>query len=128
MTLSELDALSSNAEFVTLKEIDGVKVYTVYDNDFKVLYSYNDDRIHCSYSDASEILKNSYCYEFIPNNINFRFVTFDDKTILKINKDEIINKNSLIPKFIIVSGMVTDEIINVAKREKLSVVSLEEKL
>ncbi len=128
VTLSELDDLSSNAEFVTLKEIDGVKVYTVYNNDFKVLYSYNDDKIHCSYSDASEILKNSYCYEFIPNNINFRFVTFDDKTILKINKDEIINKNSLIPKFIIVSGMVTDEIINVAKREKLSVVSLEEKL
>ena len=128
VTLSELDALSSSAEFVTLKEIDGVKVYTVYDNDFKVLYSYNDDKIHCSYSDASKILKNSYCYEFIPNNINFRFTTFDDKTILKINKDEIINKNSLIPKFIIVSGMVTDEIINVAKREKLSVVSLEEKL
>lgn len=128
VSLKELDEMSSEIEFVVKKEVDGIKVYTVYDNDFKVLSSYNDDKIHYSYSNASEILKNSYCYEFIPDNVNFRFTTYDDRTILKFNKDRIINKNSLIPKFIIVSGVVTDEIINVAKRENLAIVSLEEKL
>ena len=128
ISLKELDEISSEIEFVTKKEVDGINVYTVYGKDFKVLSSYNDDKIHYSYSNASEILKNSYCYEFIPDNVNFRFTTYDDRTILKFNKDRIINKNSLIPKFIIVSGVVTDEIINVAKRENLAIVSLEEKL
>lgn len=128
VTISELEELSTNAEFVIKKEIDGVKLYTVYNNDFKVLYSYNDDKVHCGYGNASEILKSSYCYEYLPDDIDFRFSTYDGRTIIKINKDKKINKSSLIPKFIIVSGVITDEIVNVAKKDNLAIVSMEEKL
>lgn len=128
VTLKELDNMSSSTDFIIKKNIDGVTLYIVYDNDFKVLSSYNDDKVHYSYCNASEILKNSYCYDYIPKDSNYRFVTYDSRTILKFNKDRLINKDELTPKFIIVSGIVTDEIINVAKRENLAVVSLEERL
>lgn len=127
VSLNELDSMTIETDFVTKKEIDGVKIYTVYDNDFKVLSSYNDDKIHYSYSDASNILKSSYCYEYIPSNADFRFITYDGRVLLKFNKDKIIN-NKISPKFIIISGMISDEIINVAKRENLAIVTLEERL
>lgn len=123
--LNDLDIMSSSAEFVNKKEVDGVKIYAVYNNDFKVLSSYNDDKIHFRYSYASEIDKNSYCYESIPEGSSFRFITYDNRTLLKFNKDR---KKNMKAKFIIVNGIITDEIINVAKKENLVIVSLEDKL
>ena len=125
VTLNELEAMSSSAEFVNKKDIDGIRIYTVYSNDFKVLSSYNDDKIHFKYSFASDVDKNSYCYELIPEGSSFRFITYDNKTLLKFNKDK---KKKMKAKFIIVNGIITDEIINVAKKENLMIVSLEDRL
>lgn len=126
VTSEELISMSETYDFITVKKVDGVSIYNVSNNDFKVLSSYNDDKIHYYYGDASGIDKTSYCYDLLPSDCNMRFINYEDKTLIKLDKDNIKPIN-ISPKYILVVGNVNDEVLNVAKKNNLSIVVLEEK-
>ena len=99
----------------------GVDIYTISNQDFKVLCSENDDGIHFEYVDASKLDKNSYAYRKLINNGSIRFTTINDKTIIKMNKDSI-SRRDMYPNFIMVVGELTDELVNIAAENGLKIV------
>ncbi len=99
----------------------GVDIYTISNQDFKVLCSENDDGIHYEYVDASALTKNSYAYRKLVNNGSIRLTTINNSTVVKMNKDSITRKE-MYPNFILVVGELTDELVNIAAENELKIV------
>ena len=102
---------------------DGVDIYTIVGQDFKVLISENDDGIHYRCEDASKVDKNSYAYDRLVDNGSVRFSTEDNKTMIKLSKDDVNDiKNKV--SYIIVVGKLNDELFNIAKKNNLTIVEI----
>ena len=103
---------------------DGVEIYTIIEQDFKVLTSTNNDGITYNYSNISELQNNSYAYNKLIKDGSIRLSTEDGKTIIKVNKDKI-SENQIKPDFIVLSGSLTDELLDIAKSNNLTIVEVQ---
>ena len=125
VSLEEIEDLYNERPDIVLKNTkNGVDVYTIVGQDFKVLYSLTDDGIHYGVTNVSLLEKNMYGYSRLESNGSVRFTTVDDKTIVKLNKDNI-NSISAKKEFIIVVNRLTDELIDIAKRNRLKIVEIQ---
>ena len=126
VSLEEIEDLYiARPDMVIKNKKDGIDIYTVVGQDFRVLCSSNDDGIHYDCIDVSKLTKNVYAYDELVKEGSIRFTTEDDKTIIKVNKDNI-NSSNMKAKFIIVVSKLTDELINVAKENNLKIVEVQE--
>ncbi|MDD6272706.1 MAG: hypothetical protein PUA90_04225 [bacterium] len=124
VTLNEIELLSAQRSDLIKKSINnGVEIYTVFNQDFKVLCSLQNDGIYYLYTNISELEKNYYGYSKLIKNSSIRFTNKDSRTYIKVNKDNK-TKTKLKPEFIIVVGKLTDSIINIAKKNNLKVVEV----
>ena len=122
ISIDEVEELYLNNPIdVKKSNMKGVDIYTISNQDFKVLCSENDDGIHYEYVDASALDKNSYAYRKLVNNGSIRLTTINDKTIVKMNKDSI-TRREMYPNFIMVVGELTDELVNIASENGLKIV------
>ena len=125
VSLGEIEDLYNERPDIVIKNTkDGVDVYTIVGQDFKVLYSLTDDGIHYGVSNVSLLEKNMYGYSRLESNGSVRFTTVDDKTIVKLNKDNINSKGAK-KEFIIVVNRLTDELVDIAKRNNLKIVEIQ---
>ena len=125
VSLDEIKELYNNRPDLVIKnEKDGAIVYTIVGQDFKVLTSTNDDGIHYLCTDVSSLDKNTYGYNKLIKNGSIRFTTNENKTIIKVNKDNI-EKNIMRPEFIIVVGVLSDELLSIAKNNNLVIVEVQ---
>lgn len=126
VTLEEMDLLCESNPSIARKSIeDGVEVYTITGQDFKVLCSNNNDGIHYFCKDVSSISKNCYGYNKLINTGSVRFTTKDDETIIKINKDNYYRQKTY-ADFILLPSNLNDDILRIAKTNNLKVVVIRE--
>lgn len=128
VSLSEIKLLyNQKKDIVSYENKDGVEIYTIINQDFKVLSSSNNDGIHYLCDNVSNFQKNSYGFDKMLRDGSIRFTTYEDRTLIKVNKD---NKDKTInkPSFIICVKDVTSELIEIAKNNDLAIVRVERKL
>ena len=127
VSLNEIEELYNERPDIVMKNNkDGVEVYTIVGQDFKVLCSLNDDGIHYSCENVTKLEKNVYGYSSINSDGSIRFSSDTGKTIIKINKDSIENEKNK-KEFIIVVNTLTDELVDIARRNNLKIVEIQNK-
>lgn len=129
VSIDDIDKLNEYQPNVVEKTIENnVVVYRIYNQDFKVLCSTRDDKIHYTCTSVTKLEKNSYGYSKFIKNGSVRFCSVDGKTIIKQSKDNINNKNNINkPDFMIIIGNLTDELLCIASVNKLKIVVIENK-
>ena len=65
-----------------------------------------------------------YGYSKLVSTGSVRFTTEDDKTIIKLNKDNI-EETKMEKEFIIVANKLTDDLIDVAKKYNLKIIEIQ---
>lgn len=126
ITLDYIENLyKQNSNGITKKVVNGVEIYTIINQDFKLLCSPNNDGVYYLYTNASELDKNYYGYNKLEKNGSVRLTEKDSKIYIKVNKDKK-DKNIIKPEFIIVTKDVPDFIINSAKLLNIKVLLLKE--
>lgn len=103
---------------------NGVTIYKIKGQNFKVITSINNDGIHYNLTSVIKLNRNEYGYNKLIKTGSVRFTTNEDKTIIKFNKDRK-NKNIMKPAFLIVTGKLTDELINIAKNNNIAILEVE---
>lgn len=125
VTLDEIELLYMDSPDIVSREVkNDVCIYTIMNQDFKILSSYTNDGIHYSILNISDLEKNCYGYDKLVNSSSFRFTSYENNTLIKFNKDRI-KVNSMRPSFIVVVGNLTDDIINIAKRNNLKIIYMQ---
>ena len=119
-----IELYNESPDVVKYENKNGVDIYTVVGQDFKVLCSANDDGINYRYVNVSSLGLNSYGYGKLVNDYSVRFSEDKDGYIIKVNKD---NKEKINMKAesIIVVGKLTDDLINIAKTNNLKIIYVE---
>ena len=72
----------------------------------------------------SDLEKNCYGYDKLIKTGSLRFTTYDDHTLIKVNKDRI-DKYTINPSFIVVIGKLTNDLLTIAKKNNLKVVYIQ---
>ncbi len=125
VSLNEIEELYKYRPDIVLKnERNGVKVYTIVGQEFKVLTSTNNDGIHYLCSSIVNLDKNSYGYDKLIKTGSIRFTTINNKTTIKVNKDNI-ELSTMSPAFIIIVGLLNDELLNIAKENNLTIIEVQ---
>ncbi|MBR4178608.1 MAG: hypothetical protein IKR57_04595 [Bacilli bacterium] len=125
VSLDEIKELyEDRPDVVTRNFRDGIEIFTIVGQDFRVLYSTNDDGIHYYCDNVSALEKNSYGYDRLERSSNIRFSIDNDKTVIKAyqNSDD---ESSMRANYIIVVGKVSDDLINIAKENNLTIVEIQ---
>lgn len=126
VTLEDLELLSEANPSVAKKSIeDGVVVYTIIGQDFKVLYSTNNDGYNYLYDSVLSLKKNYYGYNKLVNKGSVRFSFTDEVFSIKINKDNL-NKEKVNADFILVPSSLNEDIIRIAKDNNMSIIVIRE--
>ncbi len=124
VTLKDIEMLGiDRPEVVNKYEKDGVTIYQIINQDFKILCSERDDGIHYSCENVSKLDKNCYGYNKLIKNGSLRFSTEDGKTIIRMNKDNI-NQTDLKPDYIVVVNEINDELLDIAKDNEIVIVEI----
>lgn len=125
VTLDELEMLLIyNPSMIKKKTVNETVIYSIKNNDFKVLCSNTDDGIHYVCLNVSSLDKNCYGYNKLYKNGSARFTTYEGNTLIKINKDRISN-NNMKAEFLIIIGNITDDLIQIAKRNNIPILEVE---
>lgn len=125
VSLDEIKELyEDRPDIVTRNFRDGIEIYTIVGQDFRVLYSTNDDGIHYYCSNVSELEKNSYGYDRLIKSGNVRFSVENNHTVIKVNEDSV-EESEMKAKYIIVVGKLSDDLINIAKENGLTIVEIQ---
>ncbi len=126
VTIKDVELLAvDRPEVVNKYTLEGVTIYQIINQDFKVLCSDRNDGVHYNCMNVTALDKNYYGYNKLVKNGSMRFSLVDGKTIIKMNKDNI-NKTNTEPNFIILTGDVTEEILSIAKESKIPIVEIKE--
>lgn len=125
VTLDEIEMLYIDSPDIVKKEnMDGVTVYTIYNQDFKILCSYTNDGTHYACMNISDLEKNCYGYNKLIKTHSLRFTTYEDHTLIKVNKDRK-DKYTMIPSFIVVVGEITNDLKEVAKKSNYKIIYIQ---
>lgn len=126
VTLEDLELLCEANPKVAKKSIEeDVVVYTVIGQDFKVLYSTNNDGHNYYYDSVLSLKKNYYGYNKLNNTGSVRFSFVDDMFTVKVNKDNL-SKEKIEADFILVPSSLNEDILRIARERNLSVVVIRE--
>ena len=124
VTLDDIEMLYiDRPNIVKKEEKDGINIYTIRNQDFKVLCSEKDDGVHYLCENASKLQKNYYGYDRINDKRSCRFTIDESLVKIKMNKDSLV-KDDMKPKFIIVVSDITDDLISIAKTKDLSIIKV----
>ena len=122
--INDLENLcQTSPDIISKTNKDGVTIYRIKGQDFKVISSINDDGLHYNFTSVTKLNRNEYGYNKLIKSGSVRFTTHEDKTIIKFNKDRIKTKD-MKPAFLIITGLLTDELINIAKNNKISILEV----
>lgn len=125
VTLDEIEMLYIDSPDIVRKEQnDGLTIYTVYNQDFKILCSYTNDGTHYACMNISDLEKNCYGYNKLIKTGSLRFTTYEDHTLIKVNKDRL-DKHTMLPKFIVVIGELTDDLKAIAKKNNYKIIYIQ---
>ena len=125
VSLDEIKGLyEDRPDLVSRNFRDGIEIYTIVGQDFRVLYSTNDDGIHYYCCNVSSLEKNSYGYDRLIKNGSIRFSFENDKTVIKVNGD-IVETSDMKASYILVVGKLTDDLISIAKENNLTIVEVQ---
>lgn len=125
VSLEEIDELyDSTSDIVTKTNKDGLTLYKIVGQNFRVLCSTNDttDKYECV--NVSDLEKNVYVFDRINKDKPIRFVSEDDKTVIKTSKDAYGEEN-LKPKYILLVNEINDNILDIAKSMGLNIVEVQ---
>ena len=125
VSIDEIEDLYLNRPDIVIKSNrDGVTIYTIIGQDFRVLCSNKDDGIHYMCTNVNKLEKNQYGYNKLYSDGSIRFSLDDGKTTIKVYENNM-NKEAMKAEFIIVVGKLTDELLNIAKENNLKVVEIQ---
>lgn len=122
VSLEEIEELySSTKGIVTKNEKDGVTIYTITGQNFRVLCSdvSNGGTYRCI--NVVDLDKNMYAFDRL--NVNaIRFTTENDKTVIKVSESDISSRVN--PGYILLCSGANDDIFTVAKSSNLCIVEV----
>ena len=125
VSFAEIEALfNARPDIVTKNKREGVDVYTIVNQDFRILCSTNDDGISFDCVNVSKLDKNVYVYDRLYNDRSIRFVTEDDNIIIKMNTDSI-EENKMQASYIVVTNKLTSDLLEIAKENNLKIVEIQ---
>lgn len=125
VTLDEIEMLYIDSPDIVKKEnMDGVVVYIIYNQDFKILCSYTNDGTHYACMNISDLEKNCYGYNKLIKTHSLRFTSYEDHTLIKVNKDRK-DKYTMIPSFIVVIGELTNDLKELAKKSNYKIIYIQ---
>ena len=127
VTLDDIELLSIEKPTIAKKSVkNDVVIYSIFNQNFRVFCSLENDGVNYLCIDTSKLGRNCYGYNKLVSNGSVRFST-KDKVYIKLNKDNI-NCKKIKPDFIIVTGKLTDEIINIAKKGNFKIVEIRDEI
>ena len=88
-----------------------------------MLFEICTDGVHFFCENVSSLTKNSYGYNTLVKVGSLRFSIDNDKTIIRMNKDNK-NQSKIKPDFIIVVGELTDELLEIANKKSVPIVEV----
>ncbi len=125
VSIGEIEALyNSRPDIVIKNEREGVEVYTVVNQDFRVLCSTNDDGSNFECLNVSQLTKNVYAYNTLVEGRSIRFTSEDDKIIVKVNSDSY-NDKKMEASYIIVTSKLTSDLLEIARDNNLKIVEIQ---
>ena len=125
VSLKEIDDLyETTNDIVTKTEKDGLNLYKIVGQDFKVLCSTNDETYKFECVNVSDLEKNVYVFDRLTKDRPIRFVSEDDKTVVKTSKDAYGEEN-MKPNYILLVNEINDNIIEIAKSLNLDIVEVQ---
>ena len=125
VTIEDIELLYIDSPDIVEKRMeDGVVVYEIDNQDFKILCSYTNDGTHYACMNISDLEKNCYGYDKLVKTGSLRFTTYDDHTLIKVNKDRV-DKYTMVPSFIVIVGKLTSDLIAIAKKNNLKVIYIQ---
>ena len=125
VSLEEIEELyMSRPDIVIKNNRDGVSIYTIVGQDFRVLCSSKDDGVHYMCLNVTDLEKNAYGYNKLISDGSIRFSLDDGRTSIKVSENNI-NKEAMKTEFILVVGKLTDDLFNVAKENNLTIVEIQ---
>ena len=125
VTIDDIELLYIDSPDIVEKRVeDDVVIYEINNQDFKILCSYTNDGTHYACMNISDLEKNCYGYDKLIKTGSLRFTTYDDHTLIKVNKDRI-DKYTINPSFIVVIGKLTNDLLTIAKKNNLKVVYIQ---
>ena len=125
VSLNEIEDLYEVSKGIVTKNTkDGLNVYTVVGQDFRVLCSLKDTSEDYECVNISQLEKNVYVFDRLNKEKLVRFVSDEDKTVVKINQDTI-EENNMKPGYILLVSQINDNIMNIAKSLNLDIVEIQ---
>lgn len=125
VSLEEIEELYLNRPDIVIKNsIDGVEVYTIIGQDFRVLCSSKDDGVHYMCLNVTSLEKNAYGYNKLVSDGSIRFSLDEGKTSIKVYENNM-NKEAMKAEFILVVGKLTDDLLNIAKENNLKIIEIQ---
>ena len=124
VTLDEIDSLyDENSDIVTKTEKDGLTLYKIVGQNFRVLCSTSDDTNKFECVNVVDLDKNVYVYDRLSKDIPTRFASEDDKTIIKVSDESL--EGNIKPSYILLVNEINDNIMDIAKSMKLNIVEVQ---
>ena len=125
VSIEEIESLYVERPDMVMKNSrNGVDVYTVVGQDFRILCSTNDDGINYACTNVVSLEKNVYGYNFMENDRSIRFADEDGKTIIKLNKDNYYDEG-MKARFVVVVGALSNDLLTIAKENNLKIVEVQ---
>ena len=125
VSIDEIETLfNARPDIVTRNKRDGVVIYTIVNQDFRILCSTNDDGINYDCVNVSKLNKNVYAYDRLISERSVRFVTEDNNVIIKINNDNY-NEQKMEATYIVVTSKLSPDLLEIAKENNLKIVEIQ---
>ena len=122
VSLDEIkDLYETSSGVVTKNSRDGVEIYTITGQNFRVLCSVNAKNESYECVNVIDLDKNVYVYDRLSDNV--RITSEDGKTIIKPNEASI-DKSDMDASYILLCGKMNDDLFEIAKIRDLCVVEV----
>ncbi len=123
VTLEEIESYyESTSGSIVKNSKDGVIVYTITGLKFRVLCSETDDSEDLECLNISELDKNVYVFNHLPDG-PVRFASENGKTIIKLSED-VLKQKEMKAQYILLVNEASDDIIEIAKSKGLCIIEV----
>lgn len=125
VALSEIEDLYNSRPDIVLKnKREGVDVYTIINQDFKILCSENDDGSTYDCLSVSTLDKNVYAYDRLIEDKPIRFISDDNNVLIRVNEDSYSDKK-MEASYIVITSKLTSDLLEIAKENNLTIVEIQ---
>ena len=124
VSLQDIDNLyDENSTIVTKTEKEGLILYKVVGQNFRVLCSTSDNTNKFECVNVVDLDKNVYVYDILSKDISTRFISEDEKTLVKISDESL--EDNIKPSYILLVNEINDNIMDIAKSMNLNIVEIQ---